>query len=85
MALTNKQTYADFKAQHPDCVLILRIGDYYNLYGKDAEIVSKALNLTRIVENGICATGFYWRWLDNYLPRLMKETGLRFCIMDPIV
>ncbi|MBQ3989392.1 MAG: hypothetical protein II630_01005 [Bacteroidales bacterium] len=85
MALTNKQTYAEFKTKHPDCVLILRIGDYYNLYGKDAEIVSKALNLTRFVENGICATGFYYCRLGTYLPRLMKETGLRFCICDPIV
>ena len=28
--------YARFKAQHPDCVLLFRMGDFYELFEDDA-------------------------------------------------
>ena len=35
-----------FKAQHPECVLFFRMGDFYEMFGDDAIALSKALGLT---------------------------------------
>ena len=35
--------YVQFKAQYPQAVLLMRVGDFYEAYGDDAIIVSKVL------------------------------------------
>ena len=40
------QQYYRFKKRHPDCVLMFRIGDFYELFDDDAVTVSKAIGLT---------------------------------------
>lgn len=37
---------AEIKAQHPDKMMLFRMGDYYEIYGDDAEVAAKNLNLT---------------------------------------
>ena len=37
--------YLEIKAAHPDCLLFYRMGDFYELFFKDAEIASRALGI----------------------------------------
>lgn len=76
--------YKDLKAKYPDSVVVLfRVGDFYEVYMEDAEIVSKTLGitLTKIKHNLIQQTMFPHYELDTYLPRLVRA-GLRICICD---
>jgi DNA mismatch repair protein MutS len=34
------------KAQHPDALLLFRMGDFYEMFGADAEIVARECELT---------------------------------------
>ena len=38
--------YNKFKAQHPDAILLFRVGDFYETYGEDAITSSKVLGIT---------------------------------------
>ena len=35
------QQYEKIKEQYPDCLLFFRLGDFYELFGEDAKILSK--------------------------------------------
>ena len=71
-----KQYFA-IKAQHPDALLLFRMGDFYETFGSDAVITSKVLGivLTRRA-NGSAAdielAGFPYHAIDNYLPKLIR-------------
>ena len=34
------------KAEHPDCILMFRLGDFYEMFNEDAKLVSQELDLT---------------------------------------
>ncbi len=38
--------YNQMKADHPDCILFFRLGDFYEMFNDDAKLVSKELELT---------------------------------------
>ncbi len=40
------QQYFTAKAEHPGVLLAMRVGDFYEFYGEDAEIAAKALEIT---------------------------------------
>ena len=40
------QQYQEAKARHPGMLLLFRMGDFYELYGEDAETAAKVLGLT---------------------------------------
>jgi len=37
--------YFSLKEQHPHCIMLFRVGDFYEAYGEDAETISKDLNI----------------------------------------
>ena len=41
-----RQQYLDIKAQHEDCILFFRMGDFYEMFDDDAEIAAHELDLT---------------------------------------
>ena len=41
-----KRQYNDLKAQHPDCLLFFRLGDFYEMFDEDAKTAAEELNLT---------------------------------------
>ncbi|HWB19818.1 MAG TPA: DNA mismatch repair protein MutS [Phycisphaerales bacterium] len=74
--------YARFKAQHPDCLLLFRIGDFYELFDEDAVTISKALGLTLTQRTaGIPMAGVPYHAVENYLRRLI-EAGFRVAICE---
>lgn len=43
--------HASAKAEHPDCVVFFRLGDFYEMFGEDAILVSRELDLTLTSRN----------------------------------
>lgn len=81
------EQYRDIKKQHPDALLLFRMGDDYELYAQDAVDASKILNIgssttNRLGEQTIFAK-FPRRAIDSFLPKLVRA-GRRVAICDPI-
>ena len=79
--------YNKFKAQHPDAILLFRVGDFYETYGEDAITSSKVLGITLTKHGkGLTQTelaGFPHHALDVYLPKLVRA-GLRVAICEQL-
>ncbi|MHB1158566.1 MAG: DNA mismatch repair protein MutS [Phycisphaerales bacterium] len=76
--------YRSFKARHPDCLLLFRMGDFYELFYDDARTISKALGLTLTQRTeGIPMAGMPYHQLDIYLRRLLTQ-GFRVAVCDQI-
>jgi len=74
--------YRRFKENHPDCILLFRMGDFYELFYDDAKTVSKALGLTLTQRTeGIPMAGVPYHQLDNYLRRLIQQ-GFRVAVCE---
>ncbi|MCK9311221.1 MAG: DNA mismatch repair protein MutS, partial [Bacteroidales bacterium] len=76
------------KSKHPDAVLLFRVGDFYEAYGKDAlevvDILSIALTKKSNGEAGkIEMCGFPHHALDNFLHKLVRA-GRRVAICDQL-
>ena len=41
-----RQQYQDIKAQHQDCMLLFRLGDFYEMFDDDAKLAARELDLT---------------------------------------
>ena len=79
--------YNQFKAKHPDAILLFRVGDFYETYGEDAVRSSKILGIT-LTRHGKGASqtelaGFPHHALDTYLPRLVRA-GHRVAICEQL-
>ena len=83
------QQFYEFKAKHPDAVLLFRCGDFYETYGEDAVVASEILGITLTKRNNGGQTaalemaGFPFHALDTYLPRLVRA-GRRVAICDQL-
>lgn len=80
--------FFEFKAQHPDAVLLFRCGDFYETYSDDAVVASEILGITLTKRaNGGAKTvemaGFPHHALDSYLPKLIRA-GKRVAICDQL-
>ena len=72
-----KQQFLDTKAQYPNCILLFRVGDFYETFDEDAEITSRVLNIVLTKKStGKGSTmpmaGIPFHALDDYLYRLIK-------------
>ncbi len=80
--------YLGVKAKYPDALLLFRVGDFYETFGKDAISVSKVLGIVLTKrKNGAAAevelAGFPHHALDTYLPKLVRA-GFRVAICDQL-
>ncbi|MBT7481768.1 MAG: DNA mismatch repair protein MutS, partial [Flavobacteriales bacterium] len=75
------------KAKHPDALLLFRVGDFYETFGKDAIKASKILGIVLTSRaNGsskIELAGFPHHSIDTYLPKLVRA-GQRVAICDQL-
>ena len=70
--------YFEIKEAHPDTVLFFRMGDFYEMFYEDAEIVSKELGLTltsrdKKADNPIPMAGFPWHALEENLKKMVTR------------
>ena len=68
--------FKEIKGEHPDALVLFRIGDFYETFGKDAVEASEVLGITLTRRlNGKADTielaGFPQHALDAYLPKLI--------------
>ena len=82
-----KQYYA-VKAEHPDAILLFRVGDFYETFGEDAIRASEILGITLTRRaNGAASyvelAGFPFHALDTYLPKLVRA-GQRVAICEQL-
>src|SRR5262249_22843423 len=76
------QQYDRFKKRHPDCVLLFRIGDFYEMFDDDAVKVSKAIGLTLTQRTeGVPMAGVPYHQLETYLRRLLAA-GFRVAVCE---
>ena len=78
------QQFVRFKKAHPDCLLLFRMGDFYELFGPDAVVAHKALAITLTERTkGMPMAGVPHHALEGYLRRLVEQ-GHRVAICDQI-
>ncbi len=80
--------YYEIKAQNPDCILFFRMGDFFELFEKDAEIASKILGLTLTSRNNgasgntpLC--GFPHHASERYFPK-MVAAGYKVAVCEQV-
>lgn len=82
------QQYQEMKKKHPDAILLFRVGDFYEIFGKDAVTASEILGITLTRrangrDNYIELAGFPHHALDTYLPKLVRA-GKRVAICEQL-
>jgi DNA mismatch repair protein MutS len=82
------QQYFAAKAEHPGVLLAMRVGDFYEFYGEDAEIAAKALEITLTGRedgpNGrIAMAGVPFHSVEKYLARLVHQ-GMKVALCDQL-
>ncbi len=80
--------FNEIKSQHPDAILLFRVGDFYETFSEDAIIASQILGITLTRRaNGAAQyvelAGFPHHALDTYLPKLVRA-GKRVAICDQL-
>ena len=83
-----RQQYLEIKRDYPNTILFFRLGDFYETFDEDAEIVSRELDIvltSRPIGKGQRAplAGIPYHALENYLARLI-EKGYHVAICEQI-
>ncbi|HXF69571.1 MAG TPA: DNA mismatch repair protein MutS [Thermoflexus sp.] len=83
-----RRQYLDLKRQYPDAILFFRLGDFYEAFDEDAEIVARELDLvltSRPVGKGqrVPMAGIPHHAVEPYLARLV-ERGYRVAIAEQV-
>ena len=80
--------YLQMKAEHPDCILMFRLGDFYEMFNDDAKLVSKELDLTlttrdrsKPAEERTPMCGVPYHSVEAYIARLIAK-GYKVAICE---
>ena len=81
------QQYNSLKEKYKDCILLFRLGDFYEGFYDDAKTLSKVLGLTLtgrgVDENRTPMAGIPFHALPTYLPKLIAA-GYKVAIADQL-
>ena len=76
--------YFRFKRKHPDCLLMFRMGDFYEMFDDDAVAASRALGLTLTERTaGLPMAGMPHHQLEPYVRRIIAQ-GIRVPVAEQI-
>ena len=80
------QQYTDIKEQYKDCLLLYRLGDFYEMFFEDAEIASRELEITLTardcgLEERAPMCGVPWHSVQNYIAKLINK-GYKVAICE---
>ncbi|UCD14867.1 MAG: DNA mismatch repair protein MutS [Candidatus Omnitrophota bacterium] len=80
--------YQQIKAQHRNCILFFRLGDFYEMFYDDAKKASSILDLVLTCRGAgksgkIPMCGIPYHAADNYISRLIKA-GLKVAICEQV-
>ena len=79
--------YVDLKDEYKDCLLMYRLGDFYEMFFDDALIGSRILEITLTgrdcgLDERAPMCGVPYHALDSYAPKLV-EAGYNVAICEP--
>jgi DNA mismatch repair protein MutS len=82
------QQYFRAKEAHPGVLMAMRVGDFYEFYGEDAEVAAAALEITLTAredgKNGkVAMAGVPYHSVEKYLARLLQK-GLKVALCDQV-
>ncbi|SDL71755.1 DNA mismatch repair protein MutS [Sediminibacillus halophilus] len=82
------QQYLKIKAQHKDCFLFFRLGDFYEMFFEDALAASRELEITLTSRDGgaderIPMCGIPYHSAENYIKNLV-EKGYKVAICEQV-
>ncbi len=81
------QQYFSVKRDHPGVVLAMRVGDFYEFYGEDAERAAEALEITLTGRDDggtrVPMAGVPFHSVEKYLARLLAK-GIKVAICDQL-
>lgn len=79
--------YFALKQEASDSLLLFRVGDFYEAYGEDAKLLSRALNILLtgkdVRGNRIPMAGFPYHTLETHLKRLVAQ-GFKVAISEQL-
>jgi len=80
--------YNSVKSKYPDAIVLFRVGDFYETFGKDAVLASGVLGIVLTKRaNGAASevelAGFPYHSLESYLPKLVRA-GYRVAICEQL-
>lgn len=80
--------YQEIKDQYPDTILFFRLGDFYEMFGADAILASKELEITLTgrdagMEERVPMCGVPYHAADNYISRLIQK-GYKVTICEQV-
>ncbi|MEM9955896.1 MAG: DNA mismatch repair protein MutS, partial [Chloroflexota bacterium] len=85
-----RRQYLDIKAQYPDCILLFRMGDFYEMFDQDAEIAARELDITLTSRSfskksgkEIPMAGVPHHAIDSYIHTLI-EKGYHVAVCDQV-
>ncbi len=84
-----RRQYLNIKSQYPDCILMFRMGDFYEMFDEDAEIAARELDITltsRVQSKGsakIPMAGVPHHSVDGYIAKLI-EGGYHVAVCDQV-
>jgi len=87
MATPMYKQYNKLKKKYEDCILLFRLGDFYECFDNDAKIISKVLSIVLTSrgkgENSRPMAGIPHHALENYFPKLIKA-GYKVAIAEQL-
>ncbi len=88
MTTPMRQQYLSVKSQYPDCILLFRLGDFYETFDEDAKVVARVCDIvltSRPVGNDqrVPLAGVPYHSVDFYIAKLV-EAGYRVAIAEQI-
>ena len=80
--------YVEIKEKYPDCILLYRMGDFYELFFEDAMLVAPILEITltsrnKGKEDSIPLCGFPYHAVSSYVSKLV-EKGFKVAICEQV-
>ena len=84
------QQYYEVKKKHRDCIVLFRVGDFYETFGEDAKVASKVLNITltatgrgKGAARRIPMAGVPFHAVTPYIKQLVKK-GYKVAICEQV-
>lgn len=80
--------YTAIKQEHPDVILMFRLGDFYEMFGDDAKVAAQELEITLTSRDAgragrVPMCGVPYHAVDRYVARLIGR-GYRVAICDQV-
>ena len=80
------RSYLKLQEQYPDCIVACRLGDFYEMFGDNAKLLSETLGLMLTsrdcgLSERVPMVGFPYHAADNYISKAI-ERGLKIAVAE---